>query len=279
MIDRTHIGDGRGPRVSWIVGVLLLSAALWACSESTPDRPDPRLEAQTYRWCAQPIRFSPLGPPWEAGRNQQGGRRGVSFIAGGSPPSAISIAEAFFLGDQDRTAQLRHLRDNLARMDRREFSRAIALARPSRADYHTPAQTRIIQATSGKLDDALSEYFEGYPGRAVRAVNDALRIYAGLTFSIDDVVERIEIDPETYPRGVVATIQGRTRRTLAGLDAVQIDYTLDEGHRTSACREIYLVVDTYAFVFHCQGPPEVLETFESVLETVAFPSLDPASAS
>ena len=95
-----------------------------------------------------------------------------------------------------------------------------------------------------------------------------------LSFSLGDVIDRVEFKPEKRQNPEWYRMLGRRDATIAGQPAVIVDYTVKVPERphTYSAREVYFVRNSHLFVCTFIGLPESLEVFEMILASIEFPN-------
>lgn len=95
----------RGPDalVLVVAGALAVAALSFFLSKRSPSPPSSAKQAQpvrlapaeTFLWSDQPVAFAPPPDPFTRERHAEGRRKGVSFTRYATPPTRITVAEAF----------------------------------------------------------------------------------------------------------------------------------------------------------------------------------------
>ena len=226
---------------------------------------------ETFNWSAQPVAFAPPADGWRREGSDNAGARGVRFVKEGSVGEAIGIGEWRALAERLRVVQLTELLDKFDTYSRREFPRAVSLARSRTDDPISPLEGEVAEGVNGALDRALAAYFGNDADGARKEVAAALAEAERLQFSLDDVLDRVifTVEGKQEPRRYV--LLERREMRVAGQPAVVVDDTVDTGQRVMQCREVYVVSNNHLFIAHFIGLKENLELFDRVVAGIEFP--------
>jgi hypothetical protein len=260
-----------------------------ACSSSSPAPPPPPSPAppgppelrprETFDWTGEKISFSipPVG--WRREGETSGGIKGTRFVKERSVGEGIGLGEYYILADRNRSA---HIRDILARFH--SFDDGFAWDKALRNAYaytDTPFSTQeseIAQRVNTEVSQAGAAWRTRDRDAAKAHLEVALAEASRLSFSLDDVITRVEFTPEKRQNPEWYRLLGRRETTIAGEPAVIVDYTVKVPERlnTYTAREVYFVHNSHLFICTFIGLEESLAVFEAILATIEFPEREKA---
>ena len=90
-------------------------------------------------------------------------------------------------------------------------------------------------------------------------------------FTLDDVVDRVCLDPSTLPEPETVVVQPYASRVVGGLEALSLDYSWDHRGDSLLGRDVYVAAGDCLFVVRARGTESDLEVFERVVATLHFP--------
>ena len=265
---------------------LVVSLALMggpACSSSpapgagtqAPATPPVLQPRETFDWTGERISFSMPPTGWRREGETSGGIKGARFVKERSVGEAIGLGDYYVLADRNRSS---HIRDILARFD--TFDQGFAWDRALRDAYaytDTPfsaLETEIAGRVNNEVGEAKVAWRNSDRDAAKAHLETALAEASRLSFSLGDVIARVEFKPEGRQNPEYYQMLGRRETTIAGEPAVVVDYTVKvpERPQTYSAREAYFVHNSHMFVCTFIGLQESLAVFDAILASIEFPS-------
>jgi hypothetical protein len=238
-----------------LLGAAVLALAVGAAA-GCGRRAESLLPPETFTWVAQRIAFSPPPEPWRREGDNGGGMLGVRFVLTGGGGQCISVGAFRLLAERDRREALAKLLSRRDSLYRREFLDALSLAR-ARTD-----------------DPAMTNYLSDSRSLVPYDLEAALRAATAYQPTLEEILPRIRLRPERMQEPERWRIGYERDTTLAGRPAFASDDTLITPERPLLYHEVFWVVEGCAFKAVYQGTAENLETFNRVVETIRFPSVD-----
>jgi hypothetical protein len=186
---------------------------------------------------------------------------------------AIGLGDYYVLADRNRSA---HIRDILARFH--TFDDGFAWDRALRNAYaytDTPFSS-LESEIAGRVNSEVGQASAAYRrdrDAAKAHLEVALAEASRLSFSLGDVITRVEFTPESRQNPEWYRMLGRRETTIAGEPAVIVDYTVKvpERPQTYSAREAYFVHNSHLFICTFIGLQESLAVFEAILASIEFP--------
>jgi hypothetical protein len=233
------------------------------------------LPPEEFDWTYQRISFGLPPAGWRREGDGGGGTKGVRFVKEKSVGEAVGVGEYYILADRNRSPQLREILANLETYEFGSFawSKAIRTGWAHTDSPFTPLESEISAAVNDSVSRA-DTAFRARNREATRAHLEAALAQADrLTFSLAEVLDRVEFKPERRQEPDKYKITGRREGLIAGLPAVIVDYTVNvpERARTYSAREAYVVHNSHLFICTFIGLPETLEVFDLVVASIEFP--------
>jgi hypothetical protein len=229
------------------------------------------LRAETFTWCPQPISFSP--PPsrwWRQGTNE-GGTLGVRFILTGGGGQCIGLEAYNSFAERDRRQALTRLIGRRDSLGQHEFLHELSLARARTDDPLSDREANVARAINAALDRAETDYLDGHDAFLSADLEDALRSASEYEMTLPDILPRIRLHPEQMQEPDRWRIGYERDTTIAGRAVFASDDTLITPERPLLYRQVFWVVNGYAFQATYQGTPANLPAFRKVLDSVDFP--------
>ena len=215
-------------------------------------------------------------PPagWRREGETSGGIKGTRFVKERSVGEAIGLGDYYILADRNRSA---NIRDILARFD--SFDDGFAFDKALRNAYaytDTPfssLESEIAGSVNAEVSHASAAWRTRDRDAAKAHLEAALEEASRLSFSLGDVITRVEFTPESRQNPEWYRMIGRRETEIAGEPAVIVDYTVKVPERphTYSAREAYFVHNSHLFICTFIGLQESLAVFEAILASIEFP--------
>jgi len=226
---------------------------------------------ETFSWCPQAISFSPPSSRWQRQGDNGGGTLGVRFILTGGGGQCLSVAAYTSFVERDRRATLARLIARRDSLEQREFLRELSLARARTDDPLSEREAAAAMTINPALDRAVGDYLSDQPGFVSSDLETALRAASGYEMTLAEVLPRIRLRPERMQEPQRWRIAYERDTVIAGRPAFASDDTLITPERPLLYREVFWVVNGYAFKASYQGTTENLPAFARLLDSIAFP--------
>lgn len=259
-----------------LLALAALAGPSCSSSSSKPAAPAaPVLQPrEAFDWTGEKISFSmpPIG--WRREGETSGGIKGIRFVKERSVGEGIGLGDYYILADRNRSPRIREM---LAKFDTYDYGFAFDRAlRESYAYTDTPFSTlesEIAQRVNDEVGQANLAWRNRDRDAAKAHLEAALAESSRLRFSLDEVIERVEFQPERKENPEYYRLLGRRETTIAGEPAVVVDYTVKvpERPQTYAAREAYFVHNSHLFICTFIGLQETLAVFDAILASIEFP--------
>ncbi len=267
----------RAGRRFGLLGLSLLIGSIGApaCSSSSAPSGPPKLQPrETFDWTGEKISFSipPIG--WRREGETSGGIKGVRFVRERSVGEGIGFGDYYVLADRNRAPSIQAI---LAKFD--SFDQGFAWDRALRDAYaqtDTPFSTlesEVAERVNAEVGLAGTAYRNRDRDAAKAHLEAALAEAGRLSFSLAEVISRVEFAPERRQNPEWCQMLGRRETTIAGEPAVIVDYTVKVPERQQAysAREAYVVHNSHLFICTFIGLKESLAVFDAMLASIEFP--------
>jgi hypothetical protein len=199
---------------------------------------------------------------------------GVRFVLTGGGGQCISVGAYRLLAERDRREALAKLLSRRDSLYRREFLDALSLARARTDDPISEREAATAAVINESLDHAMTNYLSESRSLVPYDLEAALRAATAYQPTLEEILPRIRLRPERMQEPERWRIGYERDTTLAGRPAFASDDTLITPERPLLYHEVFWVVEGCAFKAVYQGTAENLETFNRVVETIRFPSVD-----
>jgi hypothetical protein len=231
----------------------------------------PLLPSETFRWCPQPISFSPPPSRWYRQGDGDAGMQGVRFILSNGGGQCISVLVHRVLAERDRKAALRRLIGRVDSLERHQLLRELSLVRPRTDDLISEREAYAARQIDEAIDRAVANVLADEPNFVASNLQSALHAASSYQMTLEEALPRLRLQPERKQEPFRWRIGYGRDTVIAGHPAFASDDTLITPERPLLYHEVLWVVNGYAFKAVYQGAPENLGTFHRVLDTVGFP--------
>ena len=232
--------------------------------------------AETFTWHGQqPISFQPPAG-WQAGRYQQGGRDGVSYVDSGQH---LAVTEYTKAGALDGCANLQGALSKFGIADNNTLQRELQSAVRSPHSVTDTRQAKMLSSIGEHVENAREALKRNDLSGAREQIDYALRTRFKYRFKLDDYLDEVMYDQKVGGDLKRVEIGFPEALTVGGQDAVSIDYEVDIDaqyvmqrlKKTETGREVYVMNNNRLFVLSFQGKPENMPLFERVVDSISFP--------
>ena len=202
-----------------------------------PPGPPELQPRETFDWTGEKISFSipPVG--WRREGETSGGIKGTRFVKERSVGEGIGLGDYYILADRNRSA---HIREILAKFHTFDYGFAWDKAlRKAYAYTDTPfssLESEIAERVNTEVSQAGAAWRTRDRDAAKAHLEAALAEASRLSFSLDDVITRVEFTPERRQNPEWYRLLGRRETTIAGEPAVIVDYTVKVPERLQHLR-------------------------------------------
>ncbi len=235
-------------------------------------RPAARLEpAETFHWVTQPIAFSPPAGNWRREGDNGGGLLGVRFILTGGGGQCISVYAHRMLAERSRREKIARLIVRRDSLSRHEQFHELSLARSRSDDAVSEREAGMARDVNAAIDRAMSDVAADQPGFVAADLDAALRAADAYTPTLEELLPRIRLRPDTMQEPDRWRIGYEHDTTLAGQRAFASEDTLITPERPLLYHELLWVVNGCAFKAVYQGTEKNLGTFERMVDSIRFP--------
>lgn len=239
--------------------------------------PDSVGPEESFNWGGQPISFTPPGEGWERSREQSGGQEGIAFVKSGGMGTGISVVEMFAVGNRDRCAALKELRDaEIKEMTKHDVQRALQNMALFTTPLYYPGERELAKRANASIASARYAYGIKDYNRVRTALSNALGYAAKIRYSLDHCQELIEKDVTERKGRDQAVVTELVPKAVGGLPALTFDYSFYEDWRKTTFhgREVYVVANNRLFKVSTIGLDPGFEFFETVVGSIGFPEGD-----
>lgn len=231
----------------------------------------PLLPAETFRWCPQPIAFSPPPARWYRQGDGDGGMQGVRFILTNGGGQCISVLVHRAFAERDRRAALSRLIGRVDSLERRELLRELSLVRPRREDPVSEREADAARRIDESIDRAMESVLADQSSFVASNLQSALHAASSYEMTLAEALPLLRLRPERKQEPFRWRIGYERDTVIAGHPAFASDDTLITPERPLLYHEVFWVVKGYAFKAVYQGTEQNLRTFHRVLATISFP--------
>lgn len=267
-------------RAGWVVCAASAVALVAGCGSGTGSKSLAGFgPPETFRWCDQPITFSPPSRAWRRDAYGNGPNRGIWFVKERSGGQAIIVAEAALLGDRDQSTALRELLARLDAYEDHDLNRALTLVRWRTDLPFVGNESEVATAVNFAVDRAMTGVIHRDRSEVRMALMEANDAATRLRIQLDDALASPSFQPERRGRPDRYQVNRRERIMVAGDPAERVDYTWRIDDRVLALREVRIVHGNHLFVASIQGADKnEFGLFDRVVESITFPLKEPAPA-
>lgn len=243
--------------------IALLAIALAGCGSPLASR-------ETFDWAGQPVSVRLPARGWTRSAFLEGGLRGIWLVKDGSVGEAILISEHGLVGESDQRPVIRDLIERLPRLEDREVTRALTLARWRTGDPLSADEATSAEDGNEALERAAAAHLAGNHDEVAVQLEIAQKVAERTHVLLRDVLDRVEFHVENRAEPDRYRITDRRGRSVSGEPAIVVDYTVETPDGARAAREVYFAHDNHLFVARFIGLDANLRLFDDVIGSITF---------